>query len=76
MRVPIEKNRTAMDLLNKVFKNAYWIAAIYLIAGFILMALGNTSISSPNNIASLTIAPILILLGYSFVIVGIMKKPL
>ncbi len=79
-----EKNVKTIVINNLFGKENYmWMLAgvVVIILGFILMAGGKSAdpkIFDPNEVYSttrITIAPLLIIIGFILEIVGIMKKP-
>ena len=79
-----EKNEKKMVINNLFGKENYmWMLAgiVVIILGFILMAGGKSAdpkVFDPKEVYSttrITIAPLLIIIGFILEIVGIMKKP-
>ncbi len=79
-----EKNEKAIVINNLFGKENYvWMLAgiVVIVLGFILMAGGKSAdpkVFDPKEVYSttrITIAPLLIIIGFILEIVGIMKKP-
>lgn len=79
-----EKNEKTIEVNNLFVKENYtWMLAgiVVIILGFILMAGGKSAdpkVFDPNEVYSttrITIAPLLIMIGFILEIIGIMKKP-
>jgi hypothetical protein len=65
------KNNQALAFLSD---KAHWIASILLILGFIIMSIDQKGTFSGKSFHQLTIAPILLLMGYSLFIFVVLKK--
>lgn len=63
-----------MSIIERFIDKIYWLAAITILLGLILMSLGNSIINKPYGFISLTLAPILLVLGYVLTVIGIMKR--
>jgi hypothetical protein len=61
-------------LLNFLSDKSPWIATILLISGFIVESIDKQTVLNGKSFHQLTIAPILLLMGYSLFIFVILKK--
>jgi hypothetical protein len=68
------KNENLKKVLCYLSDKAQWIATILLLLGFIILAINSEGTYSGKSFHQLTIAPILLLMGYSLFIFVVMKK--
>jgi hypothetical protein len=81
----LKEKKEKLIVINNLFgkENYMWMLAgiVVLIIGFVLMAGGNSTdpkVFEPKEVYSttrITIAPLLIIIGFILEIIGIMKKP-
>jgi uncharacterized membrane protein len=62
-----------MKMKQWFFANLLTISLIFLVLGFVVMSIKSDETVNGNTFHQLTIAPILLLIGYSLVIFAIMK---